>query len=109
MINQARGSAGVSGLALNDRLSGIAQEHSQRMSQESRLVHHECLGCTMRDGAWRILGENVGAGSGIAAVHREMMQSSSHRENILRRGFDRVGIGIVRIDGLVWVTEVFAG
>ena len=109
MVNEARGSAGVGALALNDRLSQIAQDHSQRLAREGRLLHHECLGCTYRGAAWQIMGENVGTGSGIAAVHREMMESAGHRENILRKGFDRVGIGIVRADGLVWVTEVFAG
>ncbi len=55
------------------------------------------------------MGENVGAGTSIGAVHRKMMRSSSHRNNILKQGFDRVGVGIVRAKGLVWVTEIFAG
>ena len=109
LINDARGSAGLGGLALNDRLSQIADEHSLRMAREGRLAHHDCLGCTYKGGGWQIMGENVGAGAGIAAVHREMMESPAHRENILRKGFDRVGIGITRANGLVWVTEIFAG
>jgi uncharacterized protein YkwD len=38
-----------------------------------------------------------------------MMRSASHRDNVLRRAYDKVGVGIVRANGMVWVTEIFIG
>jgi uncharacterized protein YkwD len=109
LINQERSAGGMGGLASTDRLSDIARRHSAEMADQNRLSHHGCLGCTLRGSAWNVAGENVGAGSSIQAVHEEMMRSASHRDNVMRRAYDKVGVGIVRANGLVWVTEVFVG
>jgi hypothetical protein len=37
------------------------------------------------------------------------MRSRSHRSNILTRKFDKVGIGLDKSGGRLWVTEIFAG
>ena len=37
------------------------------------------------------------------------MKSDAHRQNILGRGFRRVGIGVYAADGFVWVTLIFVG
>lgn len=109
MINSTRTGAGLGGLALSTHLSSKARVHSEDMAQARRLMHHSCLSCTFRGDGWTVMGENVGAGTSVGAVHRKMIRSASHRDNILRRGYDRVGVGIVRGRGLVWVTEIFAG
>jgi uncharacterized protein YkwD len=109
LIDQERASAGLGGLATADRLSDLARKHSAEMADQQRLSHHSCLGCTLRGSTWNVAGENVGAGSSIEAVHQEMMRSASHRDNVLRRAYDKVGVGIVRANGMVWVTEIFVG
>jgi uncharacterized protein YkwD len=109
LINSARADAGLGALGLSSSLSSKARKHSAAMADQRRLVHHRCLSCTFGGSGWSVLGENVGAGSSVGAVHRKMLRSAGHRDNILRNGYDRVGIGIVRARGLVWVTEIFAG
>jgi uncharacterized protein YkwD len=37
------------------------------------------------------------------------MHSADHRANILRRAFRRVGVGVVKARGSVWVTVIFYG
>jgi uncharacterized protein YkwD len=109
LINQERSSDGLGGLSPSDRLSAIARRHSAAMADRRRLMHHSCLSCEVGEGGWSVAGENVGAGSSIGAVHEEMMRSAGHRDNILRRGYDQVGVGIVRARGMVWITEIFLG
>jgi uncharacterized protein YkwD len=40
-------------------------------------------------------------------MHRAFMHSPGHRANILNPAFRQAGIGIVKINGNLWVTEVF--
>ena len=37
------------------------------------------------------------------------MRSDPHRDNILRRGYRRVGNGVYAHDGFLWVTPIFVG
>ena len=98
LINRARGSAGLRALDLSSRLSRRAHRHSLQMAQSNTLYHSGSVPG----------GENVGYAGSLQEVHNLLMNSSSHRANILSRGFDRVGVGVVRGNGLVWVTEIFA-
>jgi len=45
----------------------------------------------------------------MRALYDAFMQSTPHRENILERGFRRVGIGVYAHDGFLWVTLIFVG
>ncbi len=106
-INGARRANGVPRLALSERLSQRAHNHSERMADEGSLFH-SCLDC----GGSRntsTMAENVGVGGSLGAVHKALMASSGHRANILGAAFDRVGVGVVRRGGRVWVTQIFAG
>jgi len=107
MVNQARDANGRARLSLSDRLSRRAHNHSERMA-DSGSIFHSCLDCGKRR-SYSTMAENVGTGGSIGAVHDALMESSGHRENILGSQFDRVGIGVVRRGGRVWVTELFAG
>ena len=55
-------------------------------------------------------GENVAHAATVALAHRAMWASPSHRANMLRRDFDRLGLAVVRDDrGQVWAVEIFTG
>ena len=71
-------------------------------------IFHSCLDCGRRR-SYSTMAENVGVGGSLSAVHNALMASDGHRANILGPDFQRVGVGVVRRDGRVWVTEVFAG
>jgi uncharacterized protein YkwD len=59
--------------------------------------------------SWSVAGENVGAGAGLRALFDAFMHSDAHRANILEPRFRRVGIGICRSDGFIWITLIFVG
>lgn len=105
MINEARDDAGVRLLRLSEKLSRIAHRHSKEMASGGTLFH-SCLTCSIgRD--FRRLGENVGYGPDRASVQDQLMASAPHRDNILYPKYRRVGVGVVRRGGLVWVTQIF--
>jgi uncharacterized protein YkwD len=107
MINASRSAQGVGTLSLSERLSRLARRHSRRMAQERRLFHHSCLSCRFPTGSWKLLGENVGTAPSLRRIHKMMLKSSGHRQNLLNGAFDRVGVGVVRRGGSYWVTEIF--
>ena len=106
MVNAARSSHGLPGLRLSSALSKRAHRHSAHMAESGRLFH-SCLDCRRGSGS-RALAENVGVGDTLKVVHRALMDSSSHRANILNKSYDRVGVGIVRRGGRTWITQLFA-
>ena len=61
------------------------------------------------DGNWSIGGENVGVGGSLESLEDAFMASKLHRENILRKSFDHMAVGIVRDDGAIWITVIFYG
>jgi uncharacterized protein YkwD len=79
------------------------------MADEGSIFHHSCLSCLVSGWEWEVVGENVGVGATVRSVHRALMDSRSHRRNILSRAFDKVGVGVVRSGGRIWVTEIFLG
>jgi uncharacterized protein YkwD len=109
LINRARENHDRRPLRLSQSLSRKAHRHSGRMADEGTIFHHSCLSCLLSSWDWDVIGENVGMGSTLRSVHRALMDSRPHRRNILRRAFTRVGVGVVRSGGRVWVTEIFLG
>jgi uncharacterized protein YkwD len=106
MINSARNSRGLAPLALRDNLVRMARRHSSAMSRQNLLFHSACLSCRFPAGSWSALAENVGTGGSLRGVHRSMMRSAGHRQNLLG-GFDAIGVGVVKRGGRFWVTEIF--
>ena len=107
MINDSRTASDLRVLRLSERLSGIAHRHSKQMASR-RSLFHSCLPCEIGN-HWRKLGENVGLGADYLSVQEEFMASAPHRANILDPKYRRVGVGVVRRGGLVWVTQIFYG
>ena len=87
------------------RLRAAAERQSLRMAKSGRLFHGS-LAWTSGCGCW---GQNVGKGPTIRAVFRAFMRSADHRANMLDRCYRRVGFGVVKMRGAVWVTVNFAG
>lgn len=108
LVNRARDDEGRKPLRLWRKLTRRAHRHSRHMAREQRVFHHGCVSCAMPDG-WDHYGENVVAARGIRRAHNKLMRSAEHRDNILCRCFTRVGIGVVKRHGWVWVTEMFWG
>jgi uncharacterized protein YkwD len=106
-INGARARVGRRTLHLDPHLSRVARHHTRAMTRRGFLFHSSARELGRRVTNWTALGENVGAGSGIATLHRAFMDSAGHRRNVLLRSCRHVGVGVRRARGRIWVTVVF--
>lgn len=112
-LNAARRSAGLAPLAYSASLESVASSWSASMAGSSSMTHNPSVSGQI-PGGWKAWGENVGYAGGYddnaGTIHTGWMNSSGHRDNILRGSFNQVGIGYV-VDGAgtAWATQVFAG
>jgi hypothetical protein len=104
-VNEARASAGLPALQVAGDLTAVARRHSERMASQQSLHHNPNLGSDVS--GWQKVGENVGRGPSVGAIHDAFMASASHRANILGGDWTEVGVGVVVRDGELWVTQVF--
>jgi hypothetical protein len=106
-INAARARNGVAPLSVRADLTDIARRWSARMAADGQLSHNPNL----RDEApanWRKLGENVGQGYSVDGLQRAFENSPAHHRNMVDPAFNTIGVGVVVVDGTIWVTEDFA-
>jgi uncharacterized protein YkwD len=115
MLSSLRDAEHLPPLARDPSLDGVALAHARQMLA-ARTVGHD-----VGDGDpaarfeatgehARLVGENVAHAASVRLAHRALYDSPSHRENLLRSDFDRVGAAVLDdADGSVWVAEVFAG
>ena len=107
LLNRERASRGLTALRENSLLSAAAAAHSRDMVRGGYFEHTSADGRTVQDrlrasgyvrGGSASTGENiayaVGAKSAPAAIVRLWMNSTGHREDILRPAFTEIGIGI---------------
>ena len=104
-INNLRGRVGAQQLVLDDGLTGIARAWAQSMAARSVLEHNPNLRSLVP--GWQRIGENVGDGFGVAELEQAFEQSPHHYENLVNPAFAVVGIGVVEVQGVMWVAEDF--
>lgn len=112
-VNVERSERGLHLLRIDRRVMRLAQRHAKHMAAEGRIFHTPHLGRRLaRLGIrWSIKGEDVGVGiiGRLRALFRAFMSSPAHRFHILRPGYRRIGVGVVKARGFLWVTLVFYG
>ena len=106
-INKARSGSSLGSLKLDPELSRVARRHTKEMIKADRLHHTTVRALSRRVTNWVTLGENVGVGGSVRSLHRAFMNSASHRDNILLKTYNHVGVGTKRASGKLWVTVVF--
>lgn len=105
LVQDSRSHAGIHGLSHDSVAQDKAQAWAERLASKNTLAHSN-LSSGM-DGGWSLITENVGYGSSIEAVHRQFMDSSSHRANILDRRMTHLGVGVAQGHGRTFVVQVF--
>ena len=93
-INSERTSRGIAAMAVDSELTGIARNWAQHMASTNTLSHNPNLANQVKQD-WVKLGENVGVGDTVDAIHTAFMNSPAHRANILDGDFTKVGVGVV--------------
>lgn len=121
LTNAERASRGLSILKYDPLLVEVARKHSKEMADKNYFDHFSptpgmrtakdrYLAATPHRPQWALIGENLFYCS-IVDVNRGqtcLMNSRSHRENILNSRFERMGVGVyVDSKGQFWVTEMF--
>lgn len=118
LVNQARSSEGVSPELSQDQLiAQVAREHSTAMRDKGFFSHVDPDGMRLRDRlraagvSFRSAGENLaqvdGSSDPAGQAHGMLMGSASHRENILGRRFEMIGVGVAKQGGTYWITQIF--
>lgn len=101
LINGERKKAGIAPLVISFEITPIARAHSKDMFQRRYFSHVTPDGLTPADRLSRaninfaLAGENIAYTPDLATAHTGLMNSPSHKENILDPSFHRVGIGII--------------
>jgi uncharacterized protein YkwD len=104
-INAQRVAHGRPRLAVSSDMTRAAQRWAESMARSNRLYHNPRLASSVSN--WRVLGENVGVGPSASSLEAAFYASPEHRANMLDREFTEIGIGIVVVDGKMWVAEEF--
>jgi uncharacterized protein YkwD len=109
LLNHTRRSHGRPTFRLNVTVSHRAWLHSKAMANQNFLFHTGNLYDAVRAYRPSTWGENVGMAGFLARVRTLWMHSAGHRANILNWRYRRIGIGVVKARGVVWVTAIFYG
>lgn len=104
-VNASRAQSGLAPYTLRSDLSSVAYSWAKHMAASGTLSHNPDLANQVSN--WTYLGENVGYGPDWRTIENALMKSPSHRANILDRDFTEIGVGVVVVDGRMWVTQVF--
>ncbi len=109
LLNQERTSRGLGAVSANGELATAAERHAQDMVDRQYFAHDSLGGLNfvariLRTGyvgalgSW-LLGENLAWGTGSQSTPRSVvngwMNSPAHRVNVLKDGFQDIGVGIV--------------
>lgn len=104
-VNGVRASKGLPGLSTHSVLTAKAEAWAQHMADSGCLCHPN-----LPDGVtvgWRKLGENIGRGPSVAAVHAALVASPTHYANFVDPAFRWIGVGVAYSNGQMYVAEVF--
>ncbi|MGE3855976.1 MAG: CAP domain-containing protein [Dehalococcoidia bacterium] len=115
--NTIRDERGLGTLEPREDLRSLGRRYSCRMASEGFFAHEAPGGETVVDRAqeaditYERIGENLARVTNAPAPAEFMMQgwmdSPGHRENILREGFEQIGIGVCRSGETIYATQVF--
>jgi len=114
-VNTERVSAGLKPLTMDLTIQIVARAHSEDMFKNGYFSHNSLDNKTLFDRlvagqiVFNTAAENIAFGPNIDLAHLGLMNSTTHRANILSPDFSRVGIGIMKGEGYgVMITEDFA-
>lgn len=105
LTNSLRASRGLPALSVDGTLTAKAQGWAQTMANAGSIFHSNLASGAPAN--WQRLGENVGRGGDVVSVHNAFVASPGHLANLVDPGFRYVGVGVVNVDGGIYVAEVF--
>lgn len=121
LVNAERADMGLSELVIDPMLVEIARKHSQEMGDKHYFSHtsptpglstpmQRYLAGEKHRPSWALVGENLFYCSivDVERGHTALMNSDTHRANILEPRYERIGVGAcVTPSGEFYVTQSF--
>lgn len=114
LANQSRAEQGAGPLKWDSALAAAALAHCRRMAVEGELAHRYGGEADLSDRAgqagahFSLIEENIALGSYVDQIHSGWMHSPGHRANLLNPSVDRVGIAVVRANGVYYAVADYA-
>ena len=119
LINNVREQNGLNALAADESLTEVARQRSQDLINRNYFSHYTPEGTNVFDLmrsmgiSFRCAGENLAQSSPASigtpeAFLNAWLNSPTHRDNILRSQYTKIGVGMVEIDSRRVVTTVFS-
>lgn len=105
-INELRISKGVGPLSVDGNMTDIAQSWANSMALADGISHRADLRAGVT-GDWQTLGENVGVGPAVGSLMDAFIASPGHYKNLVDPRFTHVGVGTVRIGGILYTAHEF--
>lgn len=105
-LNDLRAAHGLHSLSIDPALTDVARQWAAQMASVNQISHRRDL-TSVAPSNWLVLGENVGAGPAVDAVHDALVASPSHLANLVDPRFRQVGVGVVVVDGKMFVAQNF--
>jgi len=112
-LNAERRARGLAALDWDGDLARVAGDWSAEMAGSDNFRHRDlgAAGSLPGMAKFSALGENIAWVEGYPSMGNQLhvgwMRSEGHRANMLQRGFDSVGIGVVCSGGRAWATQNF--
>jgi hypothetical protein len=114
LANQSRTTVGAGALTWDPALAEAARRHCARMVAEGPIAHRYGGEQSLEDRAaaagahFSLIEENIAVGQYPEQIQKAWMNSETHRENLLNREVDRVGIAVIAHEGALYAVADFA-
>lgn len=106
LTNDLRETVGAPPLDFDGSASEVARQWAEKMAEDGELSHNPDLQSQLPPG-WTEVGENVAMGGAVDEIHRGLVGSPHHYDNLVYPGFNRVGLAVVRRGVQLYVVEDF--
>lgn len=114
LANQSRAANGAGQLKWDAALADAALYHCRRMAREGELSHRYGGEPDLTERAghagahFSLIEENIALGSYVDRIHQGWLDSPGHRANMLNPQVNRVGIAVVRANGVDYAVADFS-
>lgn len=103
LLNKERRSSGLNALEIDPKLELMARRYCQEMIDHSFFSHSSPISGELLDrvnaagvpDGWLLAGENLAGAPTVEAAFEGLMNSPSHKDNMLEPKYTHVGIGVV--------------
>lgn len=103
LTNKTRAEQGLRPFTRDKSLDILAQSYAQSISKTKYFSHYDQQGNGVEDRAqdshirYNYIGENLALAKTAAIAHKALLESASHKQNIISKVFQKMGVGVVDI------------